>query len=78
MMRCFLSTVTINRINLCVNIIDMQFFYYLVFYIGQKYFNILKNVLCIEKSVVNQLIKLNKSGNNLKKKFGNCYLKYKA
>ena len=35
--------------------------HYFAPYIGQKYFNILKSVLCIENSAVSQVIILNKS-----------------
>ncbi len=60
-MRYSLPTVNINRINLFITVIKMHFHDYLVFYIGQKQFNILKILLFIEKSVVGQLIILNRS-----------------
>lgn len=43
------------------------YFHHLIFCISQKYSNILKNVLCMEKSAVSQAIILNKSAISLKK-----------
>lgn len=59
-MRYFLSIGNIDKIDLCVASIEVHF-HHLALYIGQKYFNILKSVLRIEKSAIGQVITLNKS-----------------
>lgn len=72
MMRYSLPIANIDKIDLCIIGIKEYFicfeihFTYLVhphfvFYLGQKYFNKLKNVLCIEKPVIDQQIIPNKS-----------------
>lgn len=60
-MRCSLPTANIDKINLCVANIEMHFHYHFIPYIGQDYFNLLRNVLFIEKSAVGQLIIVNKN-----------------
>lgn len=59
-MRCFLSTTNINEIGLYAIGLEV-FFHHLVPHINLKYFNVQKNVLCVEKLVVGQVILLNKS-----------------
>ena len=58
--RCFLPTNNINKIDLCITGIKI-YFYYFAPYICQKHFNILKSVLCVEMSTIGQIIILNKS-----------------
>lgn len=58
--RCFLSTGSIDGISLCAGSIEVQL-YHLVLHIGQKHFNALKSVLYVEKSAVGQVITFNKS-----------------
>lgn len=59
-MRCFLLTGRIDGIDLCVAGMEIHF-HHLTLHISQKYFNILKNTLYVEKSVVDQVIIFNKS-----------------
>lgn len=72
MIRYFSLIANINKIYLCVVDIEMHlihpkiyliyFIYlYLISYLGQRYFNILKSVLYIEKLAINLLIIVNKS-----------------
>lgn len=69
--KCFPSIVNINEIDLCIVDIKLYFIYskiyskyfihfYLIFYLNQKYINISKNVFCIKKLAVGQLITLNR------------------
>lgn len=60
MVRCFLLTDNIKKIGLYMGSIKVQC-YHCIFHIGQKCFNILKSVLYIQKSAVDQEIILNKS-----------------
>lgn len=62
----FLLTNTINKISLYIVDIKMHF-YYFIFYISQKYFIVLKNILYMKKSASNQVITLNISVMTLKK-----------
>ena len=48
MMRYFLF---INKIDICMASIEVHF-NYLIFIIGQKHFNTLKNILYIKKSAI--------------------------
>lgn len=50
--RYFLLIANINKMTLFTASIKMHFFYYLAFFIGQKYFNILKSVLYIKNLAV--------------------------
>lgn len=59
--RYFLPIAGINGINLYIASIKEYFLYYLVLYIAPKNFNALKNVLCIKKSAVSQIITFNNS-----------------
>lgn len=59
MMRYFLPTNNINKINLYVAGIKV-YLYHLAPHIGQKHFNILKSILYMEKSAIGQLIIFNK------------------
>lgn len=69
--KCFPSIVNINEIDLYIVDIKLYFIYskiyskylihsYLISYLNQKYINILKNVFCIKKLAVGQLITLNR------------------
>ena len=60
MMRCSLLTANIDEIGLCVANLEVHF-HHLVPHIGPKHFNVQKSVLYTEKSVVGQVIILNKS-----------------
>ena len=59
-MRCFLLITNIDKIGLCTADIKMHF-YYFIFYMSQKYFNILNCILYIEKLAISQVIIVNKS-----------------
>lgn len=61
MIRYFLLTTNINRIDLCVASIEMHIYYHFVFHIGQKHLNALRSILYLEKSAIGQLITLNNS-----------------
>lgn len=60
MIRCFLPTSKIDKIDLCVNGIEIHL-HYLVSHISQEFFDVLTNTLYVEKSVVSQVITFNKS-----------------
>lgn len=60
LIRCFSSINNINKMDLYIGI-KVHFYFHLVFYLDQKYLNVLKNVLFAENWAVNQRIKLNKS-----------------
>lgn len=71
-MRGFLLITNIDKIDIHIIGINKYFIYfgiyliyliypYFVFYFGQKYFNILKDVLCIKKLALDLPIMLNKS-----------------
>lgn len=60
MMRSFLSTGNINKIDLYMVGIEV-YLHYSTSYINQKHFNILKSASCVEKLIVGQVITLNKS-----------------
>ena len=60
MIRCFLPTGNIDGIDLCVAGIEVHL-HYLAPHIGQEHFNVLTSALYIEKSIVGQVITLNKS-----------------
>lgn len=51
MIKWFLSTIDINGIGLFIAVIKM-YFYHFVYNIGKKYFNILRDILCIKKSAI--------------------------
>lgn len=59
-MRYFLSTNNINKINLYLASIEIHF-YHFAFHIDKEYFNISKSVLYIKKLVIDEVITLNKS-----------------
>ena len=60
MIRYFLPTNNIDKIDLCVAGIEVHF-HYLAPHIDQKHFNAWKSILYVEKSAVGQVITLNKS-----------------
>lgn len=55
MLRYSLPTDSIDGISLYVGGIEVHL-YYLVPHIGKEHFNVLRSVLCMEKSVVGQII----------------------
>lgn len=59
-MRCLLSIANIDEIGLCMMGLEIHF-HYLIHHIGPEYFNILRSILYIEKSVVGQVIIRSKS-----------------
>lgn len=67
MMRCFLSTSNINKMDLYVISIKLYPYLFLVSHLGLS--NILKNISYIEKSVISLQIILSKNIRNRKKRF---------
>lgn len=59
LMRYFLSISSIDKMDLCIVGIKMNFHLYLIFYLG--HFNILKSVLCTEQLAFGQQIRFNKN-----------------
>lgn len=59
-MKYFLQIAIINKISLYAANLEIGF-YYLIYYIGPKYFNLQKSVLYTEKSVFGQIITFNKN-----------------
>lgn len=51
-MRYSLPVTSIDKIKLYMANIKVNFHHYLVSYIGQKHFNILKSILLVKKSTV--------------------------
>lgn len=67
MIRCYLSTKSINKINICMASIEMHPYLYHVSYLG--YSVVLKCVLYIEKSVDGQQIIVSRTFITYKKSF---------
>ena len=66
MMRCYLPTANIDEIGLCAADLEVHL-HHLVPHIGLKHFNARRSVLYAKKSVVSQVIILNKSEMTRKK-----------
>lgn len=64
--RYFLLNSNIDKIGLCMRRIGV-YFYHTIFYIDQKHFNAIKNVLDIKLSAVSYLITLSRSIISLKR-----------
>lgn len=59
--KCFLETASVNKMNLCVASIKVHFYHHLVSHIRREHLNAPKSVLYEQKSAVSQLITLNPS-----------------
>lgn len=60
-MKCFLSTININGIDLCLATIKVYLYHHLIAYISLKYLKALKSVLYIERLGISQQIPFNKN-----------------